>query len=178
MIVRAIRALVFVAGIAVVLSSCTLMQFINPPQGELRLLRLDMPEVTGEDLPYDIEVTFEADGQPMIKKACFRWMTEREGYSSPPLHCYATEAQDNREIGSVCSRWTTEGPYAQSSPLFCSKIESVKYGNPGMFIVKIQTRNVGNYYNWLECYAEYTTGGELKQSNKIKTHFMVLEPGR
>ena len=95
--IRAILALVFVAGIAVVLSSCTLMQFLNPPQGELRLLRLDMPEITGEDLPYDIVVTFEADGQPTIKKACFRWMTERECYSSPPLHCYATEAQDNRD---------------------------------------------------------------------------------
>src|SRR5437763_1501207 len=121
---RSILASVLMGGILLALvSSCTLMQLLNPPEGELRLLRLQVPDITEEDLPYDIVVTFEADGRPTIKKSCFRWLTERGSVSSPPLSCYATEAQDNRAIGSACARWTAEGPHAQSSPLFCAGIE-------------------------------------------------------
>jgi hypothetical protein len=173
---RSTLAAVLIGGIALVwLSSCTLMQYINPPQGQLRLLRLQMPEITQEDLPYDIVVTFEADGRPTIRKACFRWLTERASFSSPPLYCYATEAQDNQPIGSVCSRWTTAGPYAEISPLFCSNIEHVEYGFPGSFLVKIQTRNVATYYKWLECYADYVVDGDVKQSNKIKASITVTD---
>ncbi len=174
--IRSILASVLVGGVVLILcSSCTLMQFINPPQGELRLLRLLTPEITEEDLPYDIVVTFEADGRPAIKKACFQWLTERASFSSPPLYCYATETQGNQPIGSVCSRWATEGPYAQISPLFCSNIESVEYGSPGRFIVKIQTRNVATFYSKLECYAEYLVNGEVKQSNRIRAPIRVEE---
>lgn len=172
--VRAILASVLIGGIVSVLfSSCTLMQLVNPPQSELRLLRLMLPEITGEDLPYDIAVTFEAEGKPTIKRACFQWLTERASFSSPPLYCYATEAQDNQPIGSVCSRWATEGPYAQISPLFCSSIEHVEYDSPGRFTVKIQTRNVAAFYSKLECYAEYVANGQVKQSNRIRTQIRV-----
>lgn len=167
---------VLVTGMTLLfISACTLIQAINPPPSELRLLRVHMPQITAEDLPYDIMVTFEAEGRPTIKKACFRWLTERSAFSSPPLHCYATETQDNRPIDSACSRWTAEGPYSQSSPLFCSNLERVEYGSPGSFVVKIQTRNVAKYYNRVECYAEYTTDGELKHSNKVRAQIMVEE---
>jgi hypothetical protein len=175
--VRPSLALALIGGIALLLvSSCTLMQFLNPPTGELRLLRVQMPQITEEDLPYDIGVTFESDGQPTINKACFRWLSERSSFSSPPLYCFATEAQDNQPIGSVCARWTSEGPYAQSSPVFCSNIEHVEYGSPGRFVVKIQTRNVAKSYSRVECYAEYTANGELKQSNKIRAQIMIERP--
>jgi hypothetical protein len=173
---RSILASVLMAGTLLALvSSCTLRQMLNPPEGELRLLRLQVPEITREDLPYDIVVTFEADGRPTIKKSCFRWLTERGSFSSPPLQCFATEAQDNQPIGSACARWTAEGPHAQSSPLFCAGIERVEYGSPGRFIAKIQTRNVAVYYNWLECYAEYLVDGQLKQSNRIRAAIAVSE---
>jgi hypothetical protein len=176
MTIKYILASILMGGIMLTLfSSCTLMQVLNPPQGELRLLRVQIPEITEEDLPYDVVVTFEAYGRPTIKKSCFRWLTERGSFSSPPLHCYATEAQDNQPIGSACSRWTAEGPHAQSSPLFCANIERVEYGSPGRFIAKIQTRNVATYYNWLECYVEYLIDGEVKQSNKIRTAIAVSE---
>ena len=176
MSIRAFVASVLMGGtILMFFSSCTLMQAINPPWSELRLLRVQMPQITEEDLPYDIVVTFEAEGRPTIKRVCFRWLSERSAFSSPPLHCYATETQGNRPIDSACSRWTTEGPYSQSSPLFCSNLERVDYGSPGRFVAKIQTRNVAKYYNRVECYAEYTTGGELKQSNRVRAQIMVEE---
>lgn len=174
--IRSLLASVIMGGVVSILcSSCTLMQFLNPPQGELRLLRLLTPEITQEDLPYDIVVTFEADGRPAIKKACFQWLTERASFSSPPLYCYATETQGNQPIGSECSRWSTEGLYAQISPLFCSTIEDVEYGSPGRFSVKIQTRNVATFYSKLECYAEYIVDGKVKQSNRIRAPIRVEE---
>jgi hypothetical protein len=173
---RHILASVLMSGIITILvSSCTLMQFLNPPQSDFRLLRLQLPEITEEDLPYDITATFEAYGRPAIKRACFRWLTERGSFSMPPLHCYATEAQDNQPIGSACARWTAEGPHAQSSPVVCANIEHVEYGSPGRFVAKIQTRNVATYYNWLECYAEYLADGEVKQSNKIRAPIAVSD---
>jgi hypothetical protein len=174
---RRILASALIGGIALVfLSACTLIEAINPPWSELRLLRVQMPQITEEDLPYEIAVTFEAEGRPTIKQACLRWLTERSSFSSPPLHCYATETQGNQPIDSACSRWTTEGPYSQSSPLFCSSVEGLEYGSPGRFFVKIQTRNVGKYYDKLECYAEYSTGGGPKQTNRIRTQIMVERP--
>jgi hypothetical protein len=174
--IKSILASVLAGGIILILlPSCTIMQFLNPPQGELRLLRLQLPEITEEDLPYDIGATFEAYGRPAVKKACFRWLTERGSFSSPPLHCYATEAQDNQPIGSACSRWTAEGPHAQSSPVFCAAVESVEYGSPGRLVAKIQTRNVAVYYNWLECYVEYVADGQVKQSNRVRAPIAISE---
>jgi hypothetical protein len=173
---RSVFQSLLILGIVLVLfPSCTLMQLIDPPQGELRLMRLQMPEITGEDLPYDVVATFEADGRPTIKRACFRWLTERASLSSPPLHCYASEVQGNQAIDSVCSRWVTEGRNSKISPLFCLNLENVEYGYPGRFVVKIQTRNVATYYNWLECYAEYSTGGGVQQSNKIRTEVRLSQ---
>lgn len=163
-----------ITGMALLfVSSCTLMQAIHPPPSELRLLRLHMPQITEEDLPYDLAVTFEAEGRPAIKKACFRWLTERSAFSTPPLHCYATETQDNRPIDSACYRWTADGPYSQSSPLFCSAVERVEYGSPGRFVVKIQTHNVAKSYDRVECFAEYTAGGEVKHTNKVRAQIRV-----
>lgn len=163
--------LAIVAGTA----SCTLMDLVKPYQGEVRLLALQMPEVSVEDLPYDVVATFDAEGQPKIKQACFRWLTERASLSTPPLYCYATEVQSNAPMGSVCSRWTTEGTYAEVSPLFCTPVEQVEYGRPGRLLVKLQTRNVQRYYHNIECYLEYVIGGETKHSNRIKTRVVVRE---
>ncbi|GLI32862.1 hypothetical protein DAMNIGENAA_02950 [Desulforhabdus amnigena] len=134
---------------------------------------MEMPEVIEEDLPYDVVVTFEAQGEPEIKNACFQWLTETTAVKSPSLYCYASEVQDNAPIGSSCSRWLAEGRYSRSSPIFCAKIVSVDRGIPSRFIVKIQSQNIELHYNKLECYAEYLQNGELKQTNRVGTRIRV-----
>jgi hypothetical protein len=155
--------------------ACTLMDLVQPYQGDLRLIAMKVPELTVEDVSYDVEVTFETQGQLNITKACFRWLTERASVSSPPLHCYASEVQNNAAMGSECSRWTTEGVYGQASPEFCTNIEKVDYDIPGHFLVKLQTRNVQRYYHNLECYAQYNAGGVTKHSNKIRSRILVQD---
>lgn len=146
--------------------------------GELRLLSLHVPEEVGEDLPYDVQVTFEAVGQPQIKRVCFQWVSEKVSGPSPSLYCYAWEAQTDQKIGSACARWLAEGPYAQASPSFCAKVESIEYGNPGRFTVKVRTQNVEQFYNRLECYAEYLRGGETDISNKVSAKVRVERLGQ
>lgn len=141
--------------------------------GELRLLSLQVPEQVGEDLPYDVRVTFEAVGQPRIMKVCFRWVSEQVSVPSPSLYCYAWEAQTDKEIGSTCARWLAEGPYAHSSPAFCTNVENIEYGNPGHLLVKVRTQNVEQFYNRLECYAEYLRGGETEITNKVGARVSV-----
>jgi hypothetical protein len=140
----------------------------------MRLIRVDMPEVIGENLPYDVVVTFEAEGKPEIKRACFRWMAETTRVKAPSLYCYATEVQDNAPIGSNCARWLAEGRYSGSSPVFCANVVSVNYDEtPGRFIVKIQSGNVELFYNKLECYAEYLLDGELRETNRVGVRVKV-----
>ncbi|NLI80547.1 MAG: hypothetical protein GX443_02510 [Deltaproteobacteria bacterium] len=141
--------------------------------GEMRLLNLDVSETIGEDLPYDVRITFEAMGQPQIKRVCFRWLSEKASVPSPSLYCYTWEAQTDRGIDSACTRWLAEGPYALSSPLFCANAENVQYGNPGQFNVRIRSRNVEQYYNRLEAYAEYQRGADTDITNKISTKVRV-----
>ncbi len=146
--------------------------------GELRLLSLQVPEQVGEDLPYDVQVTFEAAGQPRIKRVCFMWVSEKVSVPSPSLYCYAWEAQTDKDIGSTCTRWLADGPYAQSSPAFCTKVESIEYGSPGHLMVKIRTQNVEQVYNRLECYAEYLHGGETDITNKVSARVKVEKLGQ
>lgn len=155
--------------------SCTLMDYIHPYKGDLKLLRMQIPELSTEDLAYDVSVTFEAEGRPTIKRACFRWLTERASVSSPPLYCYAWEVQSNAPIDSVCSRWAAEGTYGEMSPLFCTNVEQVEYGSPGRIVTKLQTQNVQLYYHNIECYVEYVINGETRQSNKIKSRITVVQ---
>lgn len=155
-------------------SSCATTQQLQLKSGELRLIRVDMPEVISEDLPYDVVVTFAAQGRPEIKRACFRWFAETTNVKSPSLYCYATEVQDNAPIGSSCARWLAEGKFSASSPLFCANVVSVNYDEtPGRFIVKIQSRNIQQAYNKLECYAEYEVDGEMRETNRVSARVRV-----
>lgn len=144
--------------------------------GEVRLLSMKVPSTVQQDLPYDILIDFESAGKPQIRKACFRWLTEKVRVPSPSLYCYTYEAETNGAIGSICSRWVAEGPYAQASPLFCSMVENVQYDSEskqGRLTVKIQSGNVERYYNKLECHLEYARGEAVDISNKVSERLRV-----
>ncbi len=140
---------------------------------DLKLLRVEMPQVVHEDLPYAVHVTFQSRGAPPIERACIRWVAEEFGSPSPSLTCYAFEVSSDQPIGSACTRWLADGPYADVSPLFCTDVENVRYGEPGSFIVRIHTRNVKLYYNRMDVYAEYIVDGEIRTTNTVSTRIRV-----
>jgi hypothetical protein len=171
----AMRLVMIVVALLSTVSSCSMIsQKIGiRSEGEMRLVRLVVPEIMDKDLPYPAELTFEADGQPEIKSVCFRWLNVVAPVKSPSLYCYTQEVQANLPIGSVCSRLTDEGIYNRMSELSCSKPKDVRYGMPGSFIVMLQAENVKPYYNALECRVEYVQDGQVKQTNKVTVPVMV-----
>jgi len=165
----------FVAALVLGASSCSMIsqKLGIRSAGEMRLVKLSVPEVMNKDLPYPAELTFEADGQPEIKSVCFRWLNVVAPVKSPSLYCYTQEVQSNLPLGAVCSRVTDEGIYSRISELACSKPAGVRYGMPGSFTVMLQAENVQPHYNALECRVEYVQDGEVKQTNKVTVPVLV-----
>jgi len=168
-----LRVFMMVGAVLLFCSSCSLMPRGPLSSGEVRLVGIQMAETVHADLPYDVVVTFEAKGEPQLKKACFRWVVEHAALPSPSLYCYTIEAQTNQPMGSVCSRWLSEGQYSQASPIFCSSVEDVVYDSKGKFHAKFNAADVKLYHNKLECYVEYVQDGEIKESNKIGAKVMI-----
>lgn len=182
---KSVAKLVYLYGIiAIIFCSCAEIEptfkLRKTPvaSDELRLLSMQVAETIGEDLPYEVVFTFEALGEPHIRRVCFRWLSGKASVPSPSLYCYSWEAQTDKGIDSACTRWLAEGPYAESSPLFCANVENIQYGRPGQFTAKIRAQNVEQFYNELEAYAEYRRGEESDISNKIRTRIRVEKLGQ
>ncbi len=140
---------------------------------DLKLLHVDAPEVIREDLPYEIFVKFQSRDVPHIKHACIRWVAEEFSSPSPALTCYAHEVSSDRPIGSACAKWLADGRYADISPVVCTPVENVGAWFSDRFGVKVQTRNVKQYYNRLDVYVEYLVNGEVRITNTVSTKIRV-----
>ena len=62
-------------------ASITLLSCATVPKGplapgELRLLSMEVPKDIRKAVPYEVVITFEANGEPEIKDACFYWSGE------------------------------------------------------------------------------------------------------
>jgi len=147
---------------AIVLWSCTLKRFMPLSTGEMKLIGFQVPDEMEENLPYDVLVNFESDGEPAIRRVCFHWYSEKTSMPAPSLYCFTYEVTTNQPTGSYCTRWLGEGPYSHVSPLVCAKPYQVVYGSPGQLTVRLQSSDMKSYYNKLECYAEYLHDGTLK----------------
>jgi len=87
---RSLLMIVLVGG-AILLgaSSCATVSTEPLTAGELRLLSAKLPvvSVVKIGLPYEVKITFVADGQPRIRRACFSW-------SGDGPYCYPIKPQD------------------------------------------------------------------------------------
>ena len=66
--------ILFLASIAGV--GCATVSTRTLAPGELRLLSLRVSDTIRAGDPYLVVITFEADGEPQIKEACFYWSGE------------------------------------------------------------------------------------------------------
>jgi hypothetical protein len=74
------------------------------------------------------------------------------------------EANGNPEIQQACFYWSGDGPK-------CFSVTDVSFGIPGVFEVRLPGLDPGSYR--LECYAEYTRGGETVKTNMVGTQIAV-----
>ena len=70
------------------LQSCTIVPTGPLGPGELRMLKMEPPKTIRAGSPYEVVLTFEADGTPEITRACFLWSWEaqREGPYCFPVY--------------------------------------------------------------------------------------------
>jgi hypothetical protein len=74
------------------------------------------------------------------------------------------EADGKPEIQQACFYLSGDGPN-------CFRITDVRFGPPGIFEVRLPGLDLGSYR--LECYAEYTRGGETVKTNSVGTQISV-----
>lgn len=169
----AARVLLVLGVVLPFLSSCTTMKYRELYPGEMRLTRMELPEVMAEHLPYDVLIKYESDGEPEIKKVCFRWVADTPSVAHPSLYWYTHEVQADEPIGSARKRWLAEGPYMDISAPFCLDPSAITYDGTDRLIVKFKSGDLKAHYNRLESHAEYVRDGEIKSTNKVSARFVV-----
>jgi hypothetical protein len=169
---RLVQVLLIVLVTWFSLSSCATMKKAQPlGLGELRLVSLEVPESFVQNLPYDVGVVFEADGQPQIKKACFRLYHERAFSPAENLTCFSLEVEANKQVSTTCRPW--ESPYTRISPASCSEIQTVRYGVRNYFVARVASNFLKTEYNKLECHVQYISNGVAKDSNKVTARVRI-----
>lgn len=72
---RVLTSILAIAAILLVISSCSTVPKGPLEPGELRLLKMDVPDngnlKTG--VGYQLTIRFEADGRPEVRRICFMW---------------------------------------------------------------------------------------------------------
>lgn len=66
---------VLMGGVILLICSCATVPTGPLAPGEVKLLRIDVPYEGGikRNLPFTVNIIFEADGKPEIRTACFYW---------------------------------------------------------------------------------------------------------
>jgi len=66
---------VLVSGVILLIASCATVPTGALAPGEVRLLRIDFPHEMDiqRGIPFAVNITFEAEGRPEIRTACFYW---------------------------------------------------------------------------------------------------------
>jgi len=84
--VRFILISVLMGGVILLLSSCATVPTGPLASGEVRLLSIEVPGGEGlrEGISYGVNVVFEAEDRPEVKRACFKW-------SGDGPYCYAVK---------------------------------------------------------------------------------------
>lgn len=167
------RVLLVLVSILPFLFSCTTMPFRELSPGEMRLTRIELPEIMAGHMPYDAIIKFEADGDPEIEKVCFRWVADTPSVAHASLYWYTHEVQTNEPTGSAKARWFSEGPYTDISSPFCLDSSAIKGDDLDRIIVRFKSGDLKPQYNRLVCHAEYLRDGVPRRTNEVSARFVV-----
>ena len=83
------------------------------------------------------------------------------------MYWYNYEASSDEPIGSARSRWLAEGPYQDFSSTVCIGSDQIRVTAPDRVVVRFQAKGLKPSYNALECYIEYLSEGQLKETNRV-----------
>jgi hypothetical protein len=120
-----------IIGLALLGSSCATAPTKPLGPGELKLLRMVVPEKERlkVNLPFVVNISFEADGQPEIRNACFY-------FAGDGPHCFKATGVDYGSPGTIRVQIYTKNP---GSRLLEGYVQYVREG-------KVQQTNVVSTY--------------------------------
>ena len=72
---RSILVSVLIGAVTLLVFSCATVPSGPLAPGEVKLIKMDVPheESIKRNLPFLVNINFEADGKPEIRRACFYW---------------------------------------------------------------------------------------------------------
>ena len=143
--------------------------------GEVRLTRLEIPEAMQEDLFYDLILNIRTDSTPTVRRVCCRWLSEVPSVAHSSMYWYNYEASSHEPLGSARSRWLDKGPYYDFSAPLCVEGEGIRFTSTDRVTIRFQARELKPHFNALECYIEYVTDGQLRESNRVKARMSTSE---
>lgn len=172
---RLCRVLLTLTILAGSVYSCARLPFGPLRPGEVRLVRLEIPERMDEGLFYEAVLRIRSDAAPMVKQVCFRYLAEVPSVAHPSMYWYSYESASDEAIGSAGSRWLAAGPYSDFSNIFCVGADQVRLTSTDRVVVRFQAKGLKPQFNALECYIEYLLDGRLKESNRVRARITQPE---
>jgi hypothetical protein len=102
---RSILVTVLMGGIMLLVSSCATVPTKPLGSGELRLVTIETPKrlEIRKNVPFEVKIDFEADGEPTIRNACFYW-----GGDGP--HCFKVTDVNYGSPGTIKVKLTVTKP--------------------------------------------------------------------
>jgi hypothetical protein len=161
------RVLLAVIVLSTAMISCAQLPFRPLHPGEMRLVRIEVPESMEEGMKYEAVLTMRTDTPPAIRQACFRFLAEVPSVAHSSMYWYNYEASSDEPIGSARSRWLDEGPYRDFSNPLCVGGDQIRVIGPDRVSVGFQAKGIKPTFNALECYVEYVVNGQLKETNRV-----------
>jgi hypothetical protein len=151
-----------------------LTKWMPPREGEIKLTTIVAPVSMREGESAQILINFRSLGEPVVKKACFRWASAQPTVGMPAAYCYESEAWPATEapLGQNCSAQANQsGEFAVVSPYVCADPKNIDYDyngrGGGSFTATFTPAKLSVFDKYLECYAEYLDNSVVKESNKV-----------
>jgi hypothetical protein len=166
---RSMVGLILLTTVATtVIGSCTIMERVRQlSPGEIRLTRLQAPEVVEEGNAYQGTLYFRSDAIPTVKRVCCRWIAENPTVQNSSMYWYNLEVSGNMDPGTEGTKWLDQGPIQDFSNTFCMTGNDLRTIGADSIVFNFPAKGIKQIYNKLECYAETSHDGALRETNRV-----------
>lgn len=162
------RLILLTAVATGLIASCTIMERVRQlSPGEIRLTRLQAPEVVEEGLSYQGTLNFRSEMTPTVKRVCCRWVAENPNVKNASMYWFNLEVSRDEQPGSEGTKWLDQGPILDFSNTFCLSGNELRVVGADTVVFSFTVRGIKQTYNKMECCAETTLDGALKESNWV-----------
>ncbi|MHC1741748.1 MAG: hypothetical protein AB9873_01800 [Syntrophobacteraceae bacterium] len=162
------RLMVLTAVAAALVASCTIMERVRQlSPGEVRLTKLEAPEMVEEGTSYQGTLKYRGEGLPTIRKVCCRWVAATPGVKNASMYWYNLEVAGDKTPGTEGTKWVDQGAVQDFSNTFCMSGSEARLVGSDAIVFSFTATKIKHTYNTMECYAETLLNGAVTESNRV-----------